>query len=119
MTKTEIVEKIAEVEEGFSKAAVERIINSFLGHIIEAVKNGEDVVIRGFGAFKAKTLNPRMGRNPQTGESVKVSSKKRMGFKVSASVKKELNPAKKEAPDKKKASEKAPEKKAVKKAKKG
>lgn len=80
MKKKDIVENLAKTFSIPQKLA-NSIVNAFFESIIESLKKGEEVQLRGLGAFKIRERKERMGRNPKTGEKVKVSSKKIVYFK--------------------------------------
>lgn len=75
MTKSEIVEKMA-ARASLSKAAAEKALNAFTKSVMEAVKKGDKVNLVGFGAFSASKRAARNGRNPQTGEPIKIKAAK-------------------------------------------
>lgn len=79
MTKKEIVKVIAK-ETGYSNNTVKKIIESLFNNIPLLVVN-EDIYIRGFGTFKVKESNSRIGRNPNTGERVNIPIRKYVVFK--------------------------------------
>jgi len=116
MTKTELIAKIAEGAE-LTKAQAEKALNSFIAATTEAIKAGDKVAIVGFGTFSAATRAARTGRNPRTGEELKIAAKtsgkfspgkdlkdlKAMPVKESASEKEPVKAAPKaKAPGKKK-----------------
>jgi len=74
MTKAEIVEKAAK-DAGISKVAAGEVLNSFMGSVTKALKkkNGK-VTLVGFGTFQKVRRKARKGRNPQTGESIKIKA---------------------------------------------
>lgn len=74
MTKAEIVEKAAK-DAGISKVAATEVLNSFMGSVTKALKkkNGK-VTLVGFGTFQKVRRKARKGRNPQTGESIKIKA---------------------------------------------
>jgi integration host factor subunit beta len=72
MIKSELVQKIADKNPHLYHRDLERIVNAVLDEVINAMKNGDRVELRGFGAFSVKSRNARMGRNPRTGSSVEV-----------------------------------------------
>ncbi|MCX7793392.1 MAG: integration host factor subunit beta [Thermodesulfovibrionales bacterium] len=82
MTRSELVEKIAEKCTNFTKRQVEIMFDTVFDSIKDALKRGERVEIRGFGNFTVKTRNPRVARNPKTGEAVDVPMKRAVHFKV-------------------------------------
>ncbi len=69
MTKADIVEKVASGT-GLTKLETEAIIEGFLNTVIQALKEGNGIEIRGFGSYKVKKKNERFARNPRTGEKV-------------------------------------------------
>ena len=72
MNKAQLVEQLASEME-ITKADCERILDSTLEAVKKSVKKGEDVTLVGFGTFTRSKRKARMGRNPQTGEAIKVS----------------------------------------------
>ncbi len=80
MKKKDIVNNIAKTFSISTKLA-NTIVNIFFDSIIESLQNGEEVQLRGLGSFKIRIRNERNGRNPKTGEKVKVPSKKVVYFK--------------------------------------
>lgn len=66
-------------------------MNTFLESIIEALNRDEGVELRGFGSFRIRQRGPRLGRNPRTGDSVEVESKKVPYFKVGKQLKELIN----------------------------
>ena len=75
MIKSELVARIAARNPHLYQRDVENIVNTILGTIVDAMKNGDRVELRGFGAFSVKSRPARTGRNPRTGEKVPVSEK--------------------------------------------
>ncbi len=69
MTKADIVDKVA-AGTGLTKLETEAIIEGFFKTVIEALKEGNGIEIRGFGSYKVKKKNARQARNPKTGEAV-------------------------------------------------
>jgi DNA-binding protein HU-beta len=93
MTKAELVEAVAKAA-GVEKAAAERTIAAFFDQLVEATRNGEKVAWPGFGSFSTSKRPARMGRNPQTGETVKIAESTVMKFSASSTLKSTLNPKK-------------------------
>ncbi len=91
MIKSELVQKIAEKNPHLYHRDIERIVNAVLDAVITALKDGDRVELRGFGAFSAKSRNARMGRNPRTGESVEVVAKSVPFFKTGKELRERLN----------------------------
>ena len=71
MTKADIVDKVA-IGTGLTKLETEAIIEGFFKTVIESLKEGKGIEIRGFGSYKVKKKNARHARNPKTGEKVQV-----------------------------------------------
>lgn len=72
MVKKDLVSKVAN-SNGCTKTLAASIIDDFCMSIAEAVSNGDCVHIRGFGTFQMKERAERVGRNPHTGEKIKIS----------------------------------------------
>ncbi len=75
MTKSELVEMIAEQQEGITRREAEIVMNTILSVIGDALADGDHVELRGFGSFTTKTRNARVGRNPKTGDAVMIPAK--------------------------------------------
>jgi DNA-binding protein HU-beta len=75
MTKADIVEKIAK-DADISKAAAEKALNSFMDIVKKALKKGDKVALVGFGTFAISKRAARNGRNPRTGETIKIKAAK-------------------------------------------
>ncbi len=121
MNKAELIDSVA-ARLGHSKRDVTAIVDAFIDDTKRAVAKGEKVAISGFGVFEAQARKARLGRNPRTGETVKIKATKLPKFRpgaefkaVVSGAKKVAAPAaaKKAAPAKKAAAKKAPAKKAV------
>ncbi len=80
MTKAELVAKVAE-KVSAPKTHVKTIVDTFLEEIMATVKEGENVTLTGFGTFYVSKRGERMGRNPRTGEKLKIQSYKLPSFK--------------------------------------
>ena len=93
MIKSGLVQTIAQQNMHLYHRDVERIINTILDEIIEALANGDRVELRGFGAFSVKEREARTGRNPRTGEAVKVTAKRVPFFKTGKELRERLNEA--------------------------
>ena len=91
MIKSELVEKIAAENPHLLQRDVERIVATVFEEITEAIANGNRVELRGFGAFSSKKREERVGRNPRTGESVKVEEKYVPFFKTGKNLRKRMN----------------------------
>ncbi len=90
MTKADIVDKVA-AGTGLTKLETEAIIEGFFKTVIEALKEGKGIEIRGFGSFKLKNRAARDGRNPKSGEAIRIPPKKVPFFKVGKELREKLN----------------------------
>jgi len=87
MTKAEIVEKMAN-DAGISKAAAGAALNSFVDSVTKALKKKEGrVTLVGFGTFLKVRRKARKGRNPQTGETIKIKASNTVRFKPGKALK--------------------------------
>jgi len=76
MTKADLVEQVAEaIGPGVTKKDCALIVDGFLSAVKQALAQGENIEIRGFGTFKVKGRKARKARNPRTGESVRVPAR--------------------------------------------
>ncbi len=90
MTKAELIEFIAENAD-LTKADSTRALEAVVEGITEGLKKKGKVTLVGFGSFTAKKRDAHMGRNPQTGESVKIPARVAPGFKAGNKLKEALN----------------------------
>ncbi len=90
MIKADLVNKISQ-EMNIPKQEAEEGVNLFFDMIKEAILRGEEIEIRGFGSFRFRKRTSRSGRNPRTGEPVKVPPKKVLYFKPSKLLKEMIN----------------------------
>ena len=81
-TKVDLVTVIAH-RTGLTKNETESVVNSLFESIIDSLKAGKRIEIRGFGSFNIRHKNLRQERNPRTGESVTVEPKNVPSFKIS------------------------------------
>jgi integration host factor subunit beta len=86
MVKAELISQIAH-ELHITKKEVALIVNTVFKSISQALAQGDKVEIRGFGSFRVKQLGPRQGRNPRTGEPVRVPAQKVPYFKAGKDLK--------------------------------
>lgn len=86
MNKTELVEAIASGS-GVTKAAAGRALDVFMVTVTQALKNGDQVVLPGFGSFKTGMRSAYSGRNPQTGEEIQIKAARVAKFKVGKNLK--------------------------------
>jgi integration host factor subunit alpha len=90
MTKADLVENVY-VKTGFSKKESADIVEMVFDLIKDTLENGEKIKIAGFGNFVVKDKSTRRGRNPQTGEEIKISSRRILTFKPSQVLKAAIN----------------------------
>jgi integration host factor subunit beta len=91
MTKSELIQRIAELNPHLYHRDVERIVTTIFDEVSEALARGDRVELRGFGAFSVKRRDSRVGRNPRTGASVHVSEKFIPFFKTGKQLRERLN----------------------------
>ena len=82
MTKSKLIQRLAELNPHLYQRDVERIISTIFDEITAALERGDRVELRGFGAFSVKYRGARTGRNPRTGAAVEVDSKAVPFFKT-------------------------------------
>ena len=91
MNKAELIEAVQkEMGADTTKRAAEEAVSSVLDAIAKGVKKDKKVQIIGFGTFEVKKRAARMGRNPKTGEAMKIKASKSVGFKPSSTLKASL-----------------------------
>ena len=91
MTKSELIARLAEQNPHLFQRDIERIVATIFDEITEALSRGDRVELRGFGAFSVKRRGPRVGRNPRTGDAVKVAEKCVPYFKTGKELRERLN----------------------------
>ncbi len=89
MTKKEIVTRIAD-QTDIKQIDVKKVVQSTLDIIVDSLSKGETVELRNFGIFKVKSRKARLGRNPKTGESVRIPEKKAVSFKAGLMMKEKV-----------------------------
>ena len=90
MNKAELIDEIADAAD-LSKAAAGRALDSAIDTITKALKKGDTVTLVGFGTFSVRKRNARTGRNPRTGEEIKIKASKVPGFKAGKALKDAIN----------------------------
>lgn len=90
MNKAELIEAVADSAE-LSKAAAGRALDASIEAITKALKKGDTVTLVGFGTFSVRKRAARMGRNPRTGEAIKIKASKVPGFKAGKALKDAIN----------------------------
>ena len=91
MTKSELIQRLAEQNPHLYQRDVERIVATIFDEISSALADGDPVELRGFGAFSVKARDARIGRNPRTGEAVNVAKKFVPFFKAGKDLRDRLN----------------------------
>jgi len=87
MTKSGLIEAVAERTPHISKKDTEIVVNTIFESMADALRHGQRIEIRGFGSFQVKIREAREGRNPKTGEPVHISAKRTPFFKVGKELK--------------------------------
>ena len=90
MTKVELAKAVA-MSSDLTLRQAEVLVQTVLDSIVEALRSGEKVELRGFGSFRLKERNGRLGRNPKTGESVQVPAKRIARFRVGKELRELIN----------------------------
>jgi integration host factor subunit alpha len=98
MTKAEIVQALYDRVGGFSKKESADMVDLVFDMMKETLGRGEKIKISGFGNFVLRDKRQRPGRNPQTGDPIKISERRVLTFKASQILKQALNPQKGAAP---------------------
>jgi integration host factor subunit beta len=91
MTKADLVERVTHLGD-LTRRDGEVIVETIFDSVIAALQSGDKIEIRGFGSFRIRQRNPRIGRNPKTGERVDVPAKKVPYFKPSKELRDLVNP---------------------------
>ncbi|MCA1698273.1 MAG: HU family DNA-binding protein [Actinobacteria bacterium] len=94
MNKAELVDAIAQ-DTGLNKSDAQAALDSFTGVVQKQLKKGEEVAITGFGKFSIGKRAARTGRNPQTGEKLKIKASKAPKFSAGAGLKAAVNTGRK------------------------
>ena len=90
MNKSELIDAIA-AKADISKAAAGRALDAFTGTVTDALKDGDQVVLVGFGTFSVRERAARSGRNPQTGDTIQIAAAKVPAFKAGKALKDACN----------------------------
>lgn len=91
MTKSELIEYIAEKQDQLPVKDIELAVKLILDHMSDVLSSGERIEIRGFGSFSLHYRAPRMGRNPKTGETVELEGKYVPHFKPGKEMRDRVN----------------------------
>ncbi len=90
MTKADLIEDVSRQVE-LTRKDSEIIVETIFDSIVHSLRAGDKIEIRGFGSFRTRQRNPRVGRNPKTGDRVEVPAKKIPFFKPSKELKDLVN----------------------------
>lgn len=90
MNKSDLIERMADVAE-ISKAAAERALDAFTDSVRGTLAKGGSVTLMGFGSFTVAKRAARTGRNPQTGDAIKIKARKAPKFTPGKALKDALN----------------------------
>jgi len=90
MNKSDLIDAIA-ADSGLSKADAGRALDGFTAAVTKALKKGGTVSLVGFGTFSVKKRGARTGRNPRTGEAIKIKASKNPSFKAGKALKDAVN----------------------------
>jgi len=102
MNKNDLILSLAEEFE-LTKTSSREIVDHLIGQITDAINNGEEAAIAGFGKFKLVERAARRGRNPVTGDSIKIAARKTVKFEPAKAMKEMVNAKKRGRGGKKKA----------------
>jgi len=91
LTKADLVDKVTSLGD-LTRRDGEIIVDLLFDSVIGALKSGDKIEIRGFGSFRTRQRNSRVGRNPKTGAKVEVPAKKVPFFKPSKELRDMINP---------------------------
>ena len=90
MVKQELLQAVRNKVEGGTKAEAEKYLEAFQEVVLETLAKGEDILMSGFGSFKAERREAHESKNPKTGEAVSVPTRIAPKFKFSEGVKREF-----------------------------
>ena len=90
MNKTELIDAVADEAE-VSKAEAGRAVDAVISSITKALKKGDSVTLGGFGTFQVRKRAARTGRNPKTGDTIKIKASKNPAFKAGKALKDAVN----------------------------
>lgn len=91
MTKSELIENIAKKQPQLSMEQVSEVVRLMLIQMTVALVRGERIEVRGFGAFSLHHRSAKVGRNPKTGETVKIPAKVKVHFKPGLALREKVN----------------------------
>ena len=91
LTKADLIDQVHVSNPKMTKTQARQAVETILRIIKFSLKNGEDVLLSGFGKFNVKAKSTRKGRNPQTGESMMLDARKVVTFKPSPKLREKVN----------------------------
>ena len=106
MKKGELVASIAE-STGVGRTQVESVLKATLDNIVESVARGDAVTLTGFGTFERRERSARTGRNPQTGDTIKIKASRVPAFRAGSEFRSVVNGAAKKGAAKKSTAKKS------------
>lgn len=90
MNKSELIAAVAE-QAGLSKKDAEKAVNAFIGAVTDTLIDGGKIQLVGFGTFEVRARDARTGKNPRTGETIKIAASKIPAFKAGKALKDVVN----------------------------
>lgn len=90
MNKADLIEQVARTAD-ITQASASRAVDAIFGAIANSLRNGEPVMLTGFGSFSVAQRNERNGRNPRTGEPITIAASRNPKFKAGKGLKDALN----------------------------
>ena len=90
MNKTELIDAVAEAAD-LTKAESSRAVDAVVAAVTKALKGGDAVTLVGFGTFQVRDRAARTGRNPKTGDTIKIAASKNPSFKAGKALKDAVN----------------------------
>ena len=90
MNKSDLIDAVAG-DADVSKAEAARVVDALIDSITRALKKGDTVTLVGFGTFQVRERAARSGRNPKTGETIKIDASKNPAFKAGKALKDAVN----------------------------
>ncbi|WP_075675245.1 HU family DNA-binding protein [Stenotrophomonas sp. TD3] len=90
MNKTELIDAVAEAAD-LTKAESSRAVDAVVAAVTKALKDGDAVTLVGFGTFQVRDRAARTGRNPKTGDTIKIAASKNPSFKAGKTLKDAVN----------------------------
>jgi integration host factor subunit beta len=91
MIKSELIKRISSRNRHLYERDIEKVVNAIFNEMVEALRRGDRVELRGFGTFSAKLRGARQGRNPRTGVAVAIAKKAIPAFKTGKELRARLN----------------------------